>query len=121
MTKEQFIGPFNELKAHFGPTAFSDQRAKLLWGLIEPLSFEWWKATAHKMILSNDGRFDLFGVAQAELTFQRGLRRRQEESEAFNNFSRQMSEAGYEETLNKIGANSLWDAIEKTKNPKESA
>lgn len=116
MTKQEFIGPFNELKAHFGQIAFSDQRAKLLWVLIEELPIEWWKTTAHKMILTNDLRFDLFASAQSEINTIRALKRRQDESAAWNNFSRHMSEKGYEETLNKIGAQSLWDAIEKSKN-----
>jgi len=67
------------------------------------------------MILSNDARYDLQRDAEDEIRTLRAFKRRAEESEAWENFSREMSERGYEETLQGLGARSLWDAIEKKK------
>lgn len=115
MTKEEFIGPFNDLKAHFGPSAYSDQRAKLLWNLISELPIDWWRMIAHRMILSNDGRFDIYGAAKAELGHIRWQQRNDDEIGALHSFNRLRSEAGLDQALGKFGAKSLWEAIEKGK------
>lgn len=115
MTFEEFAKPYQELAEHFGAQMFSAKRGKLIFDVVRDLSVMWWTATAHSMIRKHDMRFDIEAAARGELSSQRGHARVDEESAAWKNLTRQMSDRGYEETLGKLGAKSLWDAIEKKK------
>lgn len=115
MTQTEFLEVYSELAEHFGPQAFSGKRGKLIFENIKELPKSWWRITAHKMILANDGRFDIYNAAKAELGAIRWQQRTDQEVGAIHNFSRNMSEAGFKETLNSFGAKSLWEAIEKKK------
>ncbi len=113
MTNKEFLGPYSELVEHFGQSAFSTKRGKLLYEAVKELSPQWWVSIAHRMILSNDGRFDIYNAAKAELGHIRWQQRSDEEIDALHSFNRMRSEAGLDQALG--GAKSLWEAIEKRK------
>ncbi|MGZ3770087.1 MAG: hypothetical protein ACXVCP_00255 [Bdellovibrio sp.] len=115
MTKQDFMKTYSELVEHFGPQAFSVKRAMLLFDLVEELPASWWTALVHRMIRANDGRFDIDTAARTEIATNRGYKRLDDESKAWTNLTRQMSDRGFSETLQKFGAKSLWEAIEKQK------
>lgn len=115
MTKQEFMKTYSELVEHFGAQAFSVKRAMLLFDLVQELPASWWTALVHRMIRANDGRYDIDTAARSEITSIRGSRRVEMESQAWTNLTRQMSDRGFSETLQKFGAKSLWEAIEKQK------
>lgn len=118
MTKEEFTKPYNALAEHFGPNAYTLTRAKLLFALMQELPAMWWVALVNRMIRANDARFDIDGAARTEIAHMRAHARREDESLAYRNFNRQLSEKGYQETLGKFKAKSLWEAVEKSKQRK---
>lgn len=115
MTQNEFLSAYAELAEHFGQNNFSAKRGKLLFETVKELSAEWWTSVAHRMIIANDARFDIYAAAKSEISANRGWKRVQEETGALQSFSRNLSEAGLSETLGAFGAKSLWDAIEKRK------
>lgn len=115
MTNKEFLEPYLELAEHFGQQAFSAKRGKLIFKVIEELPAEWWRMIAHRMILSNDGRFDIYSAAKSELGSIRQQRRLEDEIGAIHTMSRLASENGLGGLLKQFGAASLWEAIEKGK------
>lgn len=115
MTIQEFMPIYGELAEHFGQNNFSAKRGKLIFSVVEELSVDWWRSVAHRMIMANDIRFDIHAAAKSEIASTRGWKRVQEETGALQNFSRNLSEAGLDDTLKSFGAKSLWDAIEKRK------
>lgn len=115
MKQEEFLEIYSDLAAHFGQTAFSAMRGKLLFDQIQNLDAAWFRKTAHKMIIANDGRFDIYASAKQELGSRMQAKRVEDEVGAVRNFNRITSEMGKEKLLEKLGAKSLWDAVEKRK------
>lgn len=115
MTRDEFLAPYKDLVEHFGVNSFSSKRGALLFSVIKDLPAMWWVSVAHRMIRSNDIRFDIDFAARQEISNIRSVRRVKEETQAYDNFAKMMSECGLENTLEKFNSKSLWEAVEKNK------
>lgn len=50
MTQAEFAAQMTRLVANFGKSAYSDERARLIWRAVEPLSAAWWTKTVDDFI-----------------------------------------------------------------------
>lgn len=113
MTNEQFALEYGRLLEWDKASFQSPARQKLIARYVQPLEHSWWRKTVDQIILSNNRFFDIAEAARGERRAITSLRVARDESEAYSAFSRAMSERGLEETLEKMGSNSLWDAVRK--------
>ena len=118
MTSNEFENEFKRLKAEFPQAYASIHRRDLISRIVGPLPAKWWAGVVDHIILTNNPRFDIDAAARSERNAIRGMQATKEVSQAVENFGRNMTDAGLENTLKQFKAKSLWDAIENSKKGK---
>jgi len=116
MTNYEFKLEYDKLVECY-PMVFGNQhKEKAIFEYIKDLDAKWWKALSRRILLSSNPRIDIEDAARGE----RIARKRIEETRILLDVTekfKDITENGLDDALKKIGANSLLEAIEKTKKP----
>lgn len=115
MTSKEFENEYKRLVSEFSQVFSSPTRKVLITRAVGALNARWWAGIVDTIILTNNPRFDIDAAARSERNALRGVNASKEVSQALENFEKNISDAGLENTLKKFGANSLWQAIENQK------
>jgi hypothetical protein len=112
MTKYEFELEYDKLKQAFKPQFDATARMEAIAKTVMDLDHRWWKLLVQRMIVAYEPRLNIADAASGE----RRARRAIELSENLSRASEALTERIHTETLgqnlDKLGAGSLWEAIE---------
>ena len=113
ISQQDFDKEYANLKQEF-PREFGSIFKELeIYKLVKDLDLPFFKALVRRIVLSSNPKIDIDAAVRGERLARNQSKRTQELLEASDNFDRQASERGYSETLKKLGANNLLEAIAK--------
>lgn len=115
MTFEEFSNEYARLENDFKKEFGSDQRKILIAERVLMLKHSWWKRLVDRIIIQNNPRLDIDEAARAERLSQASNDLVNDTNAAIKSFKEKLSDGALDSFLKDFGANSLWDAIQKTK------
>jgi hypothetical protein len=115
MKPHEFKEQIARLVSQFGTQTFSADRVKLIWERIESLETYWFKRIVDQMILSNNPKFDLDEAIRNKRHSEASKQLARDTIAAADNLTKQTSDKSFSDFLKNIGANSAWDAVQKTR------
>lgn len=110
MTEQEFQTEYDKLKsvyADFRNTFKEMAVAKA----VKDMDAKWWRALVNRIILSSNPRLDIDDAARGE----RLAKKRAEDTKILLEASSVASENGLSDVLNRMGAGSLMEAVQKSK------
>lgn len=115
MTKQEFTQEWERLQKEFPAQFQSVTRKDLIAKHVISLEVGFWRALVDRMILSNNPRLDIEEAARSERLSRFNQRLAKDAIGAYEVVSQKMTEDGFRDALNKFGATSVWEAIERNK------
>lgn len=110
MTPKEFSEQIERLSNCF-PSAFPEERIKVIFRHIHDLDLSWWRQTVDRIIITNNPRLDIEEAVRAYRNA-RGSMKRANNVVAFHESIReQISDEGLSRALKLFGSNNLLDAI----------
>lgn len=115
MTNYEFKLEYDKLVDIYPDQFKSKFKEQAIANYVKDLDAKWWKAIVTRMILSSNPRLDIDDAARGERLARHKLNSTRELLDAQKELSKNISTAGLQDTLKKLGVKSLLEAIEAKK------
>lgn len=115
MTAYEFEALYKTLEDAYPDVYGKKFRKDIIAGLVKDLTYKWFSALIKRIALNPHARIDIEEAARAERHAHQAILRSKETIQAMNNLGEQISDGGLDDVMKKLNANSLMDAIEKSK------
>lgn len=112
MTKYEFELEYDKLKQAFKPQFDAPARVEAIAKTVMDLDHKWWKALVQRMIVAYEPRLNIQDAASGERRAKKQIELTENLSRTTEALTAQIHTETLGQNLEKIGAGSLWEAIE---------
>lgn len=115
MTSEEYAVEYQRLSDVFPNKFLSAAKTETVWKYVKEFDISWFRSLVDRIVMTTHGDVDIGEVVAAERRARKSKQFADDVVKAMDNVSSRITDAGFEKVLKSYGANSLLEAITKSR------